>query len=501
MDPNTQKLKRYLANPAYWDSLKRSTDVAQWTGTDDPVSYRDALLMCQCIPPVTRTGESASTVTKTISEKERSTSPLKGVLHDPDWLEKGIHSLASSFDKPYPKEDRETLAPFLLVNRYKPVPPEKDERRTDKFHLNRILEPAAVIAASMLGQDVEAEYAPSQNDTVGDLIVTIAQRYGFIAESKRGLVFMTHLPALLALAGSRFPWPRRTEQPSEAVRMWIQIWAEMIEYDVFYAKRFSPLGTIYIYRKPGQYFLYHSQVYDDMDGDVMRSTALTLLAQSRPVAPLAARLMDAVVGRLIVQSFLSWFMDMVVCVALIVATVYGSRGVGVRTSRGYALFYSVGKETIFPAIFSTRLGAGSSGTVLRSADGRRVLKVFTDVDKARNEAAMLKLCHEYPEIRTPQFLGLYSNPRNFGIVMSYAGTAVKDIYSAPDDQKRQLVSILKALHRKGIHHHDVRSENIMINSRRLVTLVDFDRACLVDGGCIFCSDMEMIGLLEASMGY
>jgi hypothetical protein len=48
---------------------------------------------------------------------------------------------------------------------------------------------------------------------------------------------------------------------------------------------------------------------------------------------------------------------------------------------------------------------------------------------------VLKLCLHHPEIRAPQFRGLYSSPRNFGIVMSYAGTAMKDIFSAPDDQK------------------------------------------------------------------
>ncbi|KAJ7077490.1 hypothetical protein C8R44DRAFT_826067 [Mycena epipterygia] len=80
--------------------------------------------------------------------------------------------------------------------------------------------------------------------------------------------------------------------------------------------------------------------------------------------------------------------------------------------------------------------------------------------------------------------------------MSYAGTAMKDIFSAPDDQKQQLVSTLRALHRRDIHRHDVRAENIMVNHRGVVTLVDFDRATIVDRRCSYCPDLEMIAVLE-----
>jgi hypothetical protein len=48
--------------------------------------------------------------------------------------------------------------------------------------------------------------------------------------------------------------------------------------------------------------------------------------------------------------------------------------------------------SIFPAVFSTRLGFCAAGTVLPSTDGRHVVKVFTDEKKASNEAAVLKLC-------------------------------------------------------------------------------------------------------------
>lgn len=40
----------------------------------------------------------------------------------------------------------------------------------------------------------------------------------------------------------------------------------------------------------------------------------------------------------------------------------------------------------------------------------------------------------------------------------------------------------------------------MVNHRGLITLVDFDRARIVDGGCSYCPDLEIIGVLEGSMG-
>ncbi|KAJ7710838.1 hypothetical protein B0H17DRAFT_5488 [Mycena rosella] len=73
---------------------------------------------------------------------------------------------------------------------------------------------------------------------------------------------------------------------------------------------------------------------------------------------------------------------------------------------------------------------------------------------ANNEANLLKLCLDDPQIRVPTFLGLYSNTRQFGVVMSYAGMAIPDIFCAPDEQKKQIIFILKSLHRNGIHHHD-----------------------------------------------
>ncbi|KAJ7768116.1 hypothetical protein DFH07DRAFT_1008735 [Mycena maculata] len=420
-------------------------------------------------------------------EKEHNTPRLARVVHSPEWLNIGIDSLTSRFAKPYPQRHRQKLTTNLTANHYKPEPPEADERWTDRFHLRHILEPAAVIAASMLEEDVKTGFAPSQNDTVGDLMVTFTSesRCAFTAESKRGLVFMAHLAAFLALADVLcFPWPNRNAQPTEAVKMWIQIWAQMVEYDTLYAKLFSPLGTVYIYRTPGTSILQHSRVYYNMDDEVLRSTALILLAHKQPAAPLVTRVLGAIVGQPVVQSIFSWFMEAVIRVTLIAGTVYGSRGIGAQTSNGYTVFHPVGNETIFLAFFSILLGS-----------------VFTDEEKARKETAVLKLCLDHPELHAPEFRGLYSSSHSFGIVMSYAGTAIKDIFSAPEAQKAQLVSMFKMLHGNGIHHHDVRNENVMVNHHGVLTLVDFDRAVILDGKCSsYCPDLETIVVLEKSMG-
>ncbi|KAJ7467745.1 hypothetical protein FB451DRAFT_1560831 [Mycena latifolia] len=139
----------------------------------------------------------------------------------------------------------------------------------------------------------------------------------------------------------------------------------------------------------------------------------------------------------------------------------GAPGIDIRMPTGYALFYPTAAERIFPAIFTTRLGSGRQRYC---------------VPTARSEATLLKMCLDDPQLRVPTFRGLYSNTDNFAIVMSYAGTAMPHIFSAPDAQKMEIISILKSLHRNGIHHNNVRAENLMVNPYGVVTLVDFDKA-------------------------
>ncbi|KAJ7434597.1 hypothetical protein FB451DRAFT_1467496 [Mycena latifolia] len=94
-------------------------------------------------------------------------------------------SLASRFAELYPKERREKLFPYLLRDHYEPKPHERDEHETDKFHTDHILEPAAVIATSMLGKPVIAGFAPNQNDAIGDLMITVERRPCITAAAAR----------------------------------------------------------------------------------------------------------------------------------------------------------------------------------------------------------------------------------------------------------------------------------------------------------------------------
>ncbi|KAJ7221134.1 hypothetical protein B0H12DRAFT_309096 [Mycena haematopus] len=63
-------------------------------------------------------------------------------------------------------------------------------------------------------------------------------------------------------------------------------------------------------------------------------------------------------------------------------------------------------------------------------------------------------------------------------------------------RRRQLIEVLRQLHAHGIHHHDIRPENVMVNDAGVVTLVDFDRARWVDGPCPNCSDFEVLASME-----
>jgi tRNA A-37 threonylcarbamoyl transferase component Bud32 len=62
-----------------------------------------------------------------------------------------------------------------------------------------------------------------------------------------------------------------------------------------------------------------------------------------------------------------------------------------------------------------------------------------------------------------------------------------------------MVNILKLLHRNRIHHHDVRAEDLMVNSAGVITLINFDRAVKVDRDCCHCLDAEIMEVLQECM--
>jgi hypothetical protein len=91
------------------------------------------------------------------------------------------------------------------------------------------------------------------------------------------------------------------------------LWTEILEYDTLYGKLFSVFGTIYVYRKPGESDLYCSKIYNDLDDDVLRTTALIILSKEAPRQPtsIAARVMHSLTERPMVQSIASWLTEKV----------------------------------------------------------------------------------------------------------------------------------------------------------------------------------------------
>jgi thiamine kinase-like enzyme len=53
------------------------------------------------------------------------------------------------------------------------------------------------------------------------------------------------------------------------------------------------------------------------------------------------------------------------------------------------------------------------------------------------------------------------------------------------------------LHFRGIHHHDVREGNVLVDERGNITLIDFDHAQL-GASCIDCADMAMLERLGST---
>jgi serine/threonine protein kinase len=164
-------------------------------------------------------------------------------------------------------------------------------------------------------------------------------------------------------------------------------------------------------------------------------------------------------------------------------------------------------------IFSTHLGAGASGDVWLSNDRNYVIKLFLNRDVAEHEADILLKCQDHLGLAVATFHGLYSDGWRFGVVTRFMGSAIGPLDHAPLDQRygfhvvaahlifarQQLLTALHKLHSCGIHHHDVRPANIMVDNSGAVTLIDFDRAEEVYGECKGCSDLEVISSLETSI--
>ncbi|KAJ7105375.1 hypothetical protein FB45DRAFT_904863 [Roridomyces roridus] len=504
---NTRKLAAYDAlTPLERKRLKNADYNAamDWLVRTELLSHNceEALDLCEMVPPVRLGGK--STKTKDISTTEMMFPALQEVALDPHWLDNVI--TATNFrNTPVSSDDRMNLTPHLSHNRRAPPPKEEVERTTDHFHQKYILDPASVIAGIMTGQAMVVTFSPHSDGVVGDLKVHAeddSDRNFITAEDKRGLVWAKHEDDFLALlAQPHFPEIKPADNPKPAVRMCVQIHVQMHIYRVFYAKLFSPVGVVYVRRDSRENRLVFSRVYHNLNGDVRRTACLLIQAFRYPgghdaLSPPSV-LSYFPVGP--TRSIASWIRRQGLKLFLTVSALCGMPRVAIGLHGRWSLFRALDDHSpmMLPRIFTRYIGAGASGNVWQSADGSHVIKIFRDEEAARNEAEILQRCLQDPELPVPTFRGLYADRGNrFGIVTTYVGTALGPIYDAEESKQYQLANALRALHRNGIHHHDIRPDNVMVNKQGGVTLIDFDRACQIDGPCENCSDLAVISAIE-----
>ncbi|KAK6980550.1 kinase-like domain-containing protein, partial [Favolaschia claudopus] len=128
-----------------------------------------------------------------------------------------------------------------------------------------------------------------------------------------------------------------------------------------------------------------------------------------------------------------------------------------------------------PVMFSTVLGSGASGEAWLSTNRKYVIKICMNEDNAKREARFLLDCRKLG-LAVATFHGLYSDGWRTGIVTSYAGSSIGRLPDAPLHQRQQLLTALSNLHQHNIHHHDIRSANVMVDDHGAVKLIDFDQA-------------------------
>ncbi|KAJ7121874.1 hypothetical protein C8R43DRAFT_1033237 [Mycena crocata] len=504
---NDAKLQAYqaLLNTEQLANLEAAyTEEGCWIGVSSdttPRTCEGALQLCHRIPPVILGGD--STQTKGMSSSERD-CPLHHVAIVEDWLDQVAKSINFSA---YPVTfiQRVLMARAFKFDRFTPVL-EPTERHTNHFHLGYILEPASAIASIVKGRHLSAEYAVFSDGVTGDLRVLARDNNIVIinAEDKRGLVWTEHeLAVLRLLAAGRVPVVGIDENPPPAVRILYQINAQMHKYKTFYAKLFSPCGVMYIRRDAGSCFLQFSKVYRELDGEVHRTACLIIEALNNPrgtqltsalsLGGLSARLLATwptrTISAWIRRRALQFFLNM--------SEMCGAPTLAIGPDNWWSLFHPVHQShSLSSGIFPDFIAAGASGNVWRSTDGRHVFKIFNNPEAAQTEAKILASCVNCPGLAVPTFKGLFTDGRQYGIVTPYVGKAITTISGADTSQRRQLVQVLRRLHKHGIHHHDVRPANVMVNDAGVLTLIDFDRARWVDSPCANCSDSEVIASME-----
>ncbi|KAF7334847.1 hypothetical protein MSAN_02361000 [Mycena sanguinolenta] len=461
-----------------------ATDIASAWLRNPNATYSEALTILDQIPPM-RPGNGGEE-TKCVSMKERTLTPLAKVTLEPAWIDTVVQQRKQSFDAVVPDDARINIHPHLNTDRRKPASAELTEGATDEFHLTQILRPAVAVAAMTVQDEQRLE------------LVSI--------EDKRLEVFSAHCAEFCGYgAEDKFPWPEDAEfeTAKAGMRMWIQVWGQMEAYHVNYAKVFSVHGVIHIRRSETRRDeLIFSRTYTCLDGEVTRSVCLILEARERNIAE--AQRLQTLGGRLDLSSQLvrAFVLGCITKWKLLAALFWGywtgSCAIYILFNNRALFFRDVSRQVgitrrFLPTLFTQFVGEGASGVVWRSLSGSQVVKMFHDRDRALHEVKVLEHARD---LRVPTLQGVVEDGVEIGVIMSYEGIPLGGLNRATFEQRRQLLDILKSLHARGIHHHDIRGSNILVGPQGAITLIDFDRAEL-DAKCVRCSDIALKRKLEA----
>nr|GAT47614.1 predicted protein [Mycena chlorophos] len=255
------------------------------------------------------------------------------------------------------------------------------------------------------------------------------------------------------------------------MRIWIQLWGQMHSFQATVVKLFSPAGVVYVRRDNFLSTTLHlSKTYDDLDGDVKRTTCVILEARSR------ARQLSTLALRVMVRCHdwtwhwmfsLIWFLQL-----LWISRYRGVRGTYVQFNHRDVFFRDVSENfdcasSISARSFTKLLGRGLSGIVMRSGDGADVVKLFDDGNLARHELHLLRLANG---LAVPQLRGVISRGGQTGLVMSYEGSPIINLGGATRGGETRRLSCtstsqnlhLHILHRSGAAHDDLWRPNAAV---------------------------------------
>ncbi len=140
--------------------------------------------------------------------------------------------------------------------------------------------------------------------------------------------------------------------------------------------------------------------------------------------------------------------------------------------------------------FKSILGEGRSGkTLLCEFHGDMIALKSADLSKApsyvleemQKEVEMYKDLADIQGKYIPKLVcyGYYGGGMSFVIGLTIVGTMLSD-QKITEQQKSRAIKGLEAIHKHGILHNDIREENILINDKGALYLIDFGMASRED---------------------